>query len=77
MRAVCSEMADGGMSRAVTRRNTGSPASLIDTSPRQEGNLSSFASERWVKVVRRPASEGPPTNRRYLEVCVFSYLAGS
>lgn len=35
----------------------------------------SFASERWVKVVRRPTSEGPPTNRRYLEVCVFSYLA--
>ena len=35
----------------------------------------SFASERWVKVVRRPSSEGPPTNRRYLEVCVFSYLA--
>ncbi|HHK3863250.1 DDE transposase [Pseudomonas aeruginosa] len=35
----------------------------------------SFASERWVKVVRRPASEGPPTNRRYLEVCVISYLA--
>jgi len=35
----------------------------------------SFASERWVKVARRPASEGPPTNRRYLEVCVFSYLA--
>ncbi|WP_028628399.1 Tn3 family transposase [Metapseudomonas resinovorans] len=35
----------------------------------------SFASERWSKVVRRPASEGPPTNRRYLEVCVFSYLA--
>ncbi|KWR85174.1 Tn3 family transposase [Pseudomonas sp. PI1] len=35
----------------------------------------SFASERWGKVVRRPASEGPPTNRRYLEVCVFSYLA--
>ncbi|HCF3291716.1 TPA: Tn3 family transposase [Pseudomonas aeruginosa] len=27
------------------------------------------------KDVRRPASEGPPTNRRYLEVCVFSYLA--
>ncbi len=35
----------------------------------------SFASERWVKIVRRSASEGPPTNRRYLEVCVFSYLA--
>ncbi len=35
----------------------------------------SFASDRWVKVVRRPSSEGPPTNRRYLEVCVFSYLA--
>ncbi len=35
----------------------------------------SFASERWIKVVRRPTSEGPPTNRRYLEVCVFSYLA--
>ncbi|HHR0471201.1 TPA: Tn3 family transposase [Pseudomonas aeruginosa] len=35
----------------------------------------SFASERWVKVVRRPSSGGPPTNRRYLEVCVFSYLA--
>ncbi|EPE8853253.1 Tn3 family transposase, partial [Pseudomonas aeruginosa] len=35
----------------------------------------SFASDRWVKIVRRPTSEGPPTNRRYLEVCVFSYLA--
>jgi TnpA family transposase len=35
----------------------------------------SFASERWVKIVRRPTSEGPPTNRRYLEVCVFSHLA--
>ena len=35
----------------------------------------SFASERWGKVVGRAASEGPPTNRRYLEVCVFSYLA--
>lgn len=35
----------------------------------------SFASDRWAKVVRRSASEGPPTNRRYLEVCVFSHLA--
>lgn len=35
----------------------------------------SFASDRWPKVVRRSASEGPPTNRRYLEVCVFSHLA--
>lgn len=35
----------------------------------------SFASDRWLKVVRRPASEGPPTNRRFLEVCVFSHLA--
>lgn len=35
----------------------------------------SFASERWAKVVRRAASEGPPTNRRFLEVCVFSCLA--
>lgn len=35
----------------------------------------SFASERWRKLVRRPHHEGPPTNRRYLEVCVFSYMA--
>lgn len=35
----------------------------------------SFASERWKKLVRRPAEEGPPTHRRYLELCVFSYLA--
>lgn len=35
----------------------------------------SFASDRWKKLVRRPAGEGPPTNRRYLELCVFSYLA--
>lgn len=35
----------------------------------------SFASERWARVVRRSVSEGPPTNRRYLEVCVFSHLA--
>ncbi len=35
----------------------------------------SFASDRWAKVVRRSASEGPATNRRYLEVGVFSHLA--
>lgn len=35
----------------------------------------SFASDRWIKVVRRAPSEGPPTNRRFLEVCVFSHLA--
>lgn len=35
----------------------------------------SFSSDRWIKVVRRAASEGPPTNRRFLEVCVFSHLA--
>lgn len=34
----------------------------------------SFASDRWMKVVRRSSSEGPPTNRRFLEVCVFSHL---
>lgn len=39
-----------------------------------EVNLS-FASERWRKLVRRSHSQGPPTNRRYLEVCVFSYLS--
>lgn len=35
----------------------------------------SFASDRWLKIVRRSPSEGPPTNRRFLEVCVFSHLA--
>nr|WP_245176210.1 hypothetical protein [Cupriavidus sp. AcVe19-6a] len=36
----------------------------------------SFASERWRKLVRRSATLGNPTNRRYLEVCVFPHLAG-
>lgn len=35
----------------------------------------SFASDRWKKLIRRPIAEGPATNRRYLELCVFSYLA--
>jgi TnpA family transposase len=35
----------------------------------------SFASERWKKLVRRSHGLGNPTNRRYLEVCVFSHLA--
>lgn len=35
----------------------------------------SFASDRWRKLIRRPVADGPPTNRRYLELCVFSYLA--
>ena len=35
----------------------------------------SFASDRWRKLIRRPSADGPPTNRRYLELCVFSYLA--
>lgn len=39
-----------------------------------EVNLS-FASERWYKLIRRPHSQGAPTNRRYLEVCVFSHLS--
>lgn len=34
-----------------------------------------FASERWRKLVRRSAGHGSPTNRRYLEICVFSHLA--
>ncbi len=35
----------------------------------------SFASERWRKLVRRSHALGNPTNRRYLEVCVFSHLS--
>ncbi len=35
----------------------------------------SFASERWRKLVRRPIDGGAPTNRRYLELCVLSYMA--
>lgn len=35
-----------------------------------------FASERWRKLVRRSHGLGNPTNRRYLEVCVFSHLSG-
>ncbi|MGF6439935.1 hypothetical protein QF001_000689 [Paraburkholderia youngii] len=35
----------------------------------------SFAAARWRKLVRRAHGEGAPTNRRYLELCVFSYMA--
>lgn len=35
----------------------------------------SFASDRWHKLVRRDHADGEPTNRRYLELCVFSHLA--
>lgn len=35
-----------------------------------------FISERWRKLVRRSAGHGDPTNRRMLEVCVFSHLSG-
>lgn len=35
----------------------------------------SFASERWRKLVIRSRGLGHPTNRRYLEVCVFSHLS--
>lgn len=34
-----------------------------------------FASERWRKLVRRSHGLGNPTNRRHLEVCVFSHLS--
>jgi TnpA family transposase len=34
-----------------------------------------FASERWRKLVRRSLGHGNPTNRRLLEICVFSHLA--
>lgn len=34
----------------------------------------SFASERWRKLVRRSHGLGPPTNRRYLEVCACSVI---
>lgn len=34
-----------------------------------------FASERWVKLVQRSSGHGNPTNRRFLEICVFSHLA--
>ncbi|WP_321908112.1 Tn3 family transposase [Burkholderia cepacia] len=35
----------------------------------------SFAAPRWRKLVRRSHGEGSPTNRRYLELCVLSYMA--
>ncbi|HEY0846796.1 MAG TPA: Tn3 family transposase, partial [Noviherbaspirillum sp.] len=35
----------------------------------------SFASDRWYTLVRRSHADGDPTNRRYLELCVFSHLA--
>lgn len=34
-----------------------------------------FASDRWRKLVRRSHGHGNPTNRRMLEVCVFTHLA--
>lgn len=34
----------------------------------------SFASDRWRKLVVRSKVKGNPTNRRYLEICVFSHL---
>lgn len=36
----------------------------------------SFVSERWRKLIRRSHGLGNPTNRRMLEVCVFSHLSG-
>lgn len=39
-----------------------------------EVNLS-FASDRWRKLVLRSKLKGNPTNRRYLEICVFSHLS--
>lgn len=35
----------------------------------------SFAPPRWHKLVRRSHADGAPTNRRYLELCVFSHMA--
>lgn len=35
----------------------------------------SFASERWRKLIVRSQGHGNPTNRRMLEVCVFSHLS--
>lgn len=35
----------------------------------------SFCSDRWRKLVCRSEANGPPINRRFLEVCVFSHLA--
>lgn len=35
----------------------------------------SFATDRWHKLVKRDHAEGAPTNRRYLELCVFSHLS--
>jgi len=35
----------------------------------------SFAAPRWRKLVRRSQGDGSPTNRRYLELCVLSYMA--
>lgn len=35
----------------------------------------SFAASRWRKLVRRLHGEGPPTHRRYVELCAFSYMA--
>lgn len=35
----------------------------------------SFATSQWQKLVLRSSGHGHPTNRRFLEVCVFSYLA--
>ena len=34
----------------------------------------SFASERWLKLIRKP-EDASMLNRRQFEVCVFSYLA--
>ncbi|WZV79863.1 hypothetical protein AAFM48_23950 [Burkholderia pseudomallei] len=36
---------------------------------------SGFAAPRWRKLARRSHGDGSPTNRRYLELCVFSYMA--
>lgn len=35
----------------------------------------SFTTDRWQKLIRRATDNGNPTNRRYLEICVFSHLA--
>jgi len=34
-----------------------------------------FAAPRWRKLTQRSSADGPAINRRYLELCVFSYMA--
>lgn len=56
---------------AIVMANETRKAEWIDDEP----DLAFVTDRRWHKLITRSTGHGKPTNRRYLEVCVFSVLA--